>query len=197
MEIMSPEEQPAIYRSKVEKWLFGRMEPCKLQIMQPDLQNIYFNCRLINPKLQYIGNKCYGFTCTVQCDAPWAWQVERTYSFVSFEEAIRHYNDSDNTDYTYPRLWFKMKPTIMEMGEVSLINETDNNREFRFTGLAANEEITVDCERQIITSSTGLLRSENFNKKFFRLVSGLNVLHIGGEASGLRMTYSNARKVGG
>jgi len=39
--------------------------------------------------------------------------------------------------------------------------------------------------------------SEIFNKKFLRLVSGVNDLRITGDFESIEMKYRNARKVGG
>ena len=205
IEFVSEDELPGIMRSKISKWLFGRMNYCKLQIVQRDLQDIYFNCHLIDPQLTYVGNYCHGIKCKVQCDAPWAWQNEKSYVISPAEEDMtdaisyvwRHYNDSDDTDYTYPVLEFKMKNRVVGEGRCSIVNEDDNDREFLFSKLQPNEIITVDCRHQSIESSTGLLRSENFNKKFLRLVSGVNRLKLTGEFEYLKMTYKNARKVGG
>ena len=205
LELVSEDELSGIMRSKISKWLFGRMDFCKLQIVQRDLQDVYFNCHLIDPQLTYIGNYCHGISCKVQCDAPWAWQYEKTYEISPSKEEMtdaisytwRHYNDSDNTDYTYPVIEFKMNDSFVGKGRCSIINENDNGREFLFNELSPGEIVIVDCESKTISSSTGLLRSENFNKKFLRLVSGVNTLQFIGEFSYFKMTYKNARKVGG
>lgn len=197
LSVMSESPITAINRSKIEKWLFGRMSPCKLQIIQPDLQSVYFNCYLLEPNVIYIGNVAYGFTFTVECDAPWAWQLPKTYMKADFSEVWRFYNDSDNTDYTHPYVRLKMKDSLIGDGSISIINQTDNNRTTSFSGLHAGEELTIDCSSQIIISSERRLISEFFNKKFFRLVPGVNNIQVDGELEYLKITYSNARKVGG
>lgn len=205
IELISEDEISGIFRSKISQWLFSRMGYCKLQIVQRDLQDIYFNCHLIDPVFTYIGNICHGISCKVRCDAPWAWQNEKTYSvsptIEEMTEAIsytwRHYNDSDDTDYTYPIIEFKMRDRFYGKGRCSIINESDNDREFLMENLSTNEIITIDGRNQTIESSTGLLRSENFNKKFLRLVAGINSLKLTGEFAYLKITYRNARKVGG
>lgn len=208
IELISEDEIPAIMRSKISKWLFGRMDYCKLQIVQRDLQDVYFNCHLVDPQYIYIGNYCHGLTCKVQCDAPWAWQFDKTFKVDNEGKwdnvesyTWQHYNDSDDTDYTYPIVKFKVNESTQRTASqspiVSIINVDDKNREFAFYDLKNGEEITIDCRNQTIESSTKLLRSENFNKKFFRLVPGINKLQLKGEFSYFEMTYKNARKVGG
>ena len=201
IEFVSEDEIPSVMRSKISKWLFSRMNYCKLQIIQRDLQDIYFNCHLVDPIFTYIGNYCHGISCKVKCDAPWAWQNQKTFTKVLTDEdrettnpvLWRHYNDSDDTDYTYPLIEF----TTISAGDYSIVNENDNNREFRFEGLQANETIKVDCRNQTIESSMRILRSKNFIKKFFRLVSGVNNLKLSGAFESLTIKYKNARKVGG
>lgn len=197
MEVASESPIIAINRSKIEKWLFGRINPCKLQIVQPDLQTVYFYGYLLDPKALYIGNHCYGFKFTMECDAPWAWQISKTYAYTDMKKPWKFYNDSDNTDYTYPLMEIQIGKTILGNGDLSIVNHNDGGREFLLKGLHANEKITVDCRLQKIISSEKRLLSEFFNKKFFRLVSGINLIQIAGDAQCVRLTYSNARKVGG
>ena len=197
MEIASETPIAGINRSKIQKWLFGRMKPCHLQIVQADLQDIYFNCYLTNASTIYIGNYCYGLKFTVDCDAPWGWQIARTYTQRQFNDIWRFYNNSDNTDYTYPILEFKLKQYLITDGDVSITNITDNNRKFELLNCYPGEVIKVDCQRQIISSSRNRLLSEFFNKKFFRLLPSQNEIDISGELEYLSLTYSDARKVGG
>lgn len=197
MEIASETPIAGINRSKIQKWLFGRMKPCHLQIVQTDLQDIYFNCYLTNASTTYIGNYCYGFKFTVECDAPWAWQIARTYTQKQFNDIWRFYNNSDNTDYTYPILEFKLKQYLITDGDISITNITDNNRKFELLNCYPGEVIKVDCQRQIISSSRNRLLSGFFNKKFFRLLPSQNEIDINGELEYLSLTYSDARKVGG
>lgn len=203
MEVVSEKPLYGLKRSKIQKWLFGRTKPCKLQIIQSDLQDIYFNCFLTDSSLIYLTNECYGFRFTVECDAPWAWQLPKTYTFrrpaeaTRFTQKIHFYNDSDDTDYTYPLIEMQASSTLMNDGEVSIINHSDDGRTFSFTQLKKDEVVTVDNEIQLLSSSEGRLLSENFNKNFFRLLPGANELEINGEIQYLKITYSNARKVGG
>lgn len=197
IEVASEKPIIAINRSKIEKWLFGRINPCKLQIVQPDLQTVYFYGYLLEPKALYIGNQCHGFSFKMECDAPWAWQISKSYTYRDVKALWKFYNDSDNTDYTYPLLEIQIGSRIIGNGDFSIVNHNDGGREFLIKGLTANEKVTVDCRLQKIVSSKNRLLSESFNKKFFRLVSGINLIKIVGDAEYIRLTYSNARKVGG
>lgn len=210
LELISEDEIVGALRSKISKWLFGRMTYCKLQIVQRDLEDVYFNCHLLNPTFIYIGNRCHGVKCSVECDAPWAWQNTKTYQITDLKgkgmtDALtvhwNHYNDSDDADYTYPVLEFKMASSFVGNGRCSITNATDDGREFAFKNMIPGEVVTVDCRSQAMLSSKGTQRgkslSEDFNKHFFRLLPGANDIELVGEFEYLKMSYANARKVGG
>jgi phage-related protein len=189
----------ATKRGRISKWLFGQNSYKKLQIFQDDLNDIYFNCLLTNPEATYIGNLGYAIKATVVCDAPWAWEFPKTTSasfagdnFVNY--AFSYYNGSDNSDYEYPI----MAVTLNGVGaSFNFINVTDSNRTMAFDNLQVSETMTIDNYRQIISSSTGLLRMSNFNLKWFRLLPGVNSLNIQGQVRSFSITNQAARKVGG
>lgn len=184
-----------IQLAKIQRWLFGKRNYSKLQILQCDLDTVYFNCFLLNPTVTSVGNMPYSFTCKVVCDAPWAWEFpkRKTFSSSLFETDVVFYNDSDNTDYMYPYNEFTLNALTSSL---KVVNYSDNGRIAEFVNLVPNETITLDNQKQIITSSTGLNRLGNFNKNWFRLVSGVNKLRIVGGLEASTMTYQNARKVG-
>lgn len=179
----------------LESWLFGQMDYKKLQIIQCDLDNVYFNCFLKNPQVTTIGNIPYAFTCTVVCDSPWAWEFPRTKVSATseVETNIEFYNYSDDSDYLYPIVEFTLD---INTTDIKVINISDDNREFIMTGLLPNETIYADNSLEILTSSTGLNRLPNFNGKWYRYVRGLNKIKIVGGLSSYKVTYQLARKVG-
>lgn len=203
-------EQPlsAEMRSVIEGWLFGQLGYKKLQIVQDDLLNVYFNCFLTNPQIYYVGNVAYGFTCKVICDLPWGLEfsksLTRTYGGGVANETIVFFNGSANNDYLFPIFDF----AVSAVGNsITVTNNSDNARIFAFTGLTANSVINVDNDLKIIqeTLGGGLLVPfatnvniiSKFNKNWFRLVPGYNQIQISGGISYLTMTYQFARKVGG
>lgn len=191
LEPLSADDQRAIQR-----WLFGHNQYKKLQIQQCDYYNYYFNCILTDPVITTIGNLPYQFTCTVICDAPWAWEFPRTISIPNnvYDYTYVYNNISDNNDYTYPYITFTTNTTT---NTVQVINKRDNNSGFTMRNINTRETITMDGEHGIITSSTGLLRFENFSGNFLRLLPGLNPINILGITTQFKMTVHNARKVSG
>jgi hypothetical protein len=205
-------------RSNIEKWLLGSNTYTPLQIIQEDISDTIFSCIFTKSEVKYIGNLSVGLTLHGVCNAPWGYtfpsSLIKTYGAgVITSETFNFYNYSDDSDYNYPIIAF----TTNSLADTFIIsNATDltgtqtlsspfgggtstvvaGPRVFSFTGLSANETITVDCYKQTIVSSTGLKRISNFNKRFFRLLQGNNTLTIGGGISNFTMTYSFAKKVG-
>ena len=66
-----------------------------------------------------------------------------------------------------PIINFKLTPNNRNF---SIINKSDGRREFKFSNLLGSEKITVDNKHQIITSSSGMFRLDNFNKNYFNLM---------------------------
>ncbi|MDH6674229.1 hypothetical protein M2277_004921 [Paenibacillus sp. LBL] len=83
-------------------------------------------------------------------------------------------------DYTLkPEMWI----TKVGNGDISIVNMTDNNREFKFTGLIDGETVYLHNEREYIETSLALVyRYDNFNDNFLELLRGINVLRVNGDA---------------
>lgn len=194
----SERELSSVDLTLIQKWLFGHSMYKKLQIVQADMDNVYFNCFLKNPTVYKVGNKIQGINATVLCDAPWGWTFEKTlsndYVIANVNDVIVFNNTSDDNDYLYPEIEFTMNSTG---GDLTIENQNDDNRQFVFTGLSADEVMTIDNDRNIISSSTGLRRLSTFNKKWFRFAPELNTLAVSGNISNLTFTYQLARKLSG
>lgn len=70
--------------------------------------------------------------------------------------------------------------TKVGAGDISIFNQTNGNLEFKFTGLNDQEELTVYNDEEIIESSTGLYRYDNFNDNYLNILRGTNNLNIVG-----------------
>lgn len=180
----------------ISRWLFGHLVPKKLQIIQDDMRELYYNCFLTNPKNVFISDMAYGVECDVVCDAPFAYDRERknTYVIGSKPTKIIFNNQSSNNDYLYPTIWFK---TTKANATVKITNHTDNEHVVELTGLDNYESITMDSAKGIITSSTGKRRLANTNYNFLRFLPNLNRLTVEGDIDKIVVTYQNMRKVGG
>jgi len=197
----SDEEIDASQFELIQKWLFSNTTYKKFQIDQYDIQDIYFDAILNNPKIQRVGNIIQGFSCSVECNSPFAYKFPKTTTYAYTASSVNanetYYNGSDDSgNYLYPNLVITMNNFN---GDISIINHSDiNDRAFTFTGLLANEVLTINCGLQTIESSTGLKRLSHSNKKFLRLVPGVNNLNIVGNVSSIAMTNQwIAKKISG
>jgi len=198
------DEITGIDRGFIERWLLGRNTYLPLQICQDDISNVYFNVIFTSAQNKYIGKIQRGLTLSAQCDAPYGFEEEKTTSYqVEGDGVVTNLsfdfdNQSDDTDYLYPTLSF----VTNDIGSsISLVNNSDDGRAFEFGGdgyspISPNETITVNNYLQTIVSDSGLRRLSKFNKKWFRLKSGINSLTLVGGLSSFEITYKFAKKIG-
>jgi len=169
-------------RHAIESWLIGKSTYLPLRIVQDDISDIVYNCIITKSSQNYVGNLNYGLNLHVKCNSPWAEQLQptltKTFSGGLYSTTFTYLNSSAYNGYNYPTITFTMDVTATYF---SIINASDSNREFRFTTLTPLETITVDNDREMITSSiAGQLRMSNFNGNFFRLIQGSNSLTVSG-----------------
>jgi hypothetical protein len=197
--VMSVNAISADSRNLIEKWLLGHMNYKMLQFVQCDMDDVYFNAILTKGENIYLGNLNYGFTLHVVCDSPWGWKfpITTTYSYTGesvVNVTVNFYNSSANNDYTYPIVEFDLNIVGTSF---TLTNVTDSNRVFEFTNMSYNEHVITDCSKKTIISSTGLYRLSHFNKNFFRLLPGNNVLNVLSGIGIFSITTQDAVKIGG
>lgn len=185
-------ERPMV--EAIQQWLFGHKEYKKLQILQCDMYDVYYNCILNQGSVIAVGNNIKGFQCNVICDSPWAWGMGEKYYTRSLigESIITVTNSSDDNGYLYPDLSF-YSPILQS--NVKIINITDNNRESVFSSLFSGESITMKNDIKFTSSNMENLQ-ERFNGVYLRLLRGANKLKIIGNLENITITYVPARKVG-
>ena len=181
----------------IQAWLFSQRKYKKLFIIQPDMTNSYYNCFFNNPEITQVGNSIVGYRASVVCDSPYGWRFPKTltnnYTGVTVDSTFTFYNSSDDKGaYLYPSLILTMNSSG---GNITITNQSDSSRVTSFTGLSSGEIITTDSSLQTLSSSTDLKRMSNFNKKFLRLIPGVNVLRVQGNIQKLEMTYQFVAKI--
>lgn len=161
-------------------WLTDRKEYCDLVIDQPDMERVRYRCIITDLEvLEHSGNK-WAMQATVHCDSPYGYLLPQTFEYVLDGE----------TDILLPSRSSINRPFYpvmqIEMGEsktLSIVNHSDNDREFTLTDLPhANEIITLNGETGILTGDSGLNLYPYCNFKFPRLSRGDNILTIKGAA---------------
>lgn len=182
--------------TQVKDWLGGPLQFSQLQICAENFNSFYFNCYIeLKEDLIYNGGY-YGVTGEVHCDAPFAWEFERTktYNLTAGSTNNLYFNNvSADSELLRPLITI----TMGSAGDFSLTDVQNNNSITSFTGLSAGEVLTLDNLYGIITSSTGLRRVSNFNKIFLKMPKGQNKLIVTGNAVKLQITYTNAKRLGG
>ena len=179
---------PDAPRREIIRWLLGRNTYRKLKIHQIDMEEYEFNCAFTSLDIVYARGHCVGFNVTAMFDSPYAYGKPRVMKVTGTGEkkTIKFINASDLVDgYVYPKVTFTVKQNTSDKA-ITILNKTDDvARPFEFGALTANEQVTVDNELRIITSSVSGDKLSSFNKNWLRLRQGVNELDvtINGEAT--------------
>ncbi len=166
----------------IAAWLTGHNQRKWLTIVQDDMEYYRYKCFISELKLITDGNMPWAFSCKVTCDSPFAYSLPEEYAYTVSNETASFilFNRSKFSGYYRPNMMI----TTSGGGTISIVNQSDNNRTFKFTSLPGSEkEIYIDNKNQIISGSTGLNLYPYFNMKFMRLVHGDNKLSITGNAT--------------
>jgi hypothetical protein len=98
---------------------------------------------------------------------------------VSFEFEPVLIFDNKGDSVCQPEVWI----TKNGNGDISLINTSKGNEEFKFVNLVDNETVYVNSEREYIeTSFNATYRYSNFNDTYLNLPIGMNVFQVKGSA---------------
>lgn len=141
---------------------------------------IYYCIPINSIDIIHNGLKQGYLTLTFRCDAPWAYSpfyTTEVYDYSTNTDGIVLSLSNDGDLPLRPEVWI----TKVGDGDISIINQSNNNTEFKFVGLVDGEVVYVDNENEYITSSlSGVYRYSNFNDNYLELVLGANNLLIVG-----------------
>jgi len=209
-------ELSAMEDSAISSWLFGSMGYKKLQILQPDMQYVYFNCIFKDKSTIRVGNIIRGYTATIVCDGPFAWESAQRTFYKDYNSAnsgiglvtdeIVIVNSSDNADYTFPSLSFSTNNG--QTPYLQIINTTDSaSRAFFLSPIESGGPYSIDNDLQIISSGDynmfpafvhynedGTINNDT-SYNWLRLVKGKNILNISGYIRDLTISFRCARKI--
>lgn len=200
VEFYSEDPIPRQKVSEIERWLFGLSSYKKFEIVQEDMEGIYFNCLFVNAIISTIGNLVVGFHATCVCDAPWAWGKEVTHRKENITSTMIVNNTSDNTRYTKPFITITFNSNY---DEVYIENENMNSANWStftsnamlFEDVVAGEVIEINTDLRLITSTRPDIVNR-FNGKYMYLLQGINTIHVSNSISEIVIKYTPARKVG-
>lgn len=178
--LVREEEWDIDTRLGVSRWLFqDKYKP----FISTDNVGVVYNCMAVDrPEKILVGNVPRLIEITFRCDAPWAWSPTYVSQYdLSNNNTITILNIANQSNinkYYRPEIQFK----TIEAGDVTLKNLSDGGREFKFTGLSANETIYTNNElRQLETDIPSVYRLNNFNRNWFRLNYGINQIQVTGK----------------
>lgn len=110
-------------------WLTGHQQYKWLEFVDGD-HYVRYKCHLNNMQSVYINGLPTAFTCDVECDGQFAYEYPTVneYTVDSTEAYIEYFNKSAYNGYLYPKLELAFSD---DCNSISILNESDNNREFR------------------------------------------------------------------
>ncbi len=182
----------------IYKWLLNQPNYEKLFVENND--GYYYNCIFTNAS--YIeangaeGWGIYGIKATMKCDSTFMWKdMEVSYDNAELKDVVSHNNITDIREYTYPTLIIRVGEAG---GDIIVQNISDNNRLTQFTGTSAGDTLTLSYFPAFVKSECNnnpQLVYESFNKKFFRLLQGINKIGIVGDIASITLKYTIGRLV--
>lgn len=165
----------------IAMWLTGYQDYQWLSIEQPDLAHVQFKCLITKLTPLHHGWLPVAFEAEVVCDGPYAYGLPFEYQYrIDNKTEILFRNDSSVREYIRPVLTYRTTTG----GTLSIVNQSDNRREFKIDGIPANSYSVIDNENGVIYEQNSLKNLyEGFNLNFFRLVYGDNNLTVSGNGT--------------
>lgn len=184
---------------RVYQVFFNQPHFKELRVIRENMEDIYMRCIFTNPKRHEYGingdSGVVGFSATMTLDSPWARTAEKTVTLTPDANGKAFiYNDSDSRDYIYPNAEITLLNNNTGYNcQTFITNQSDQVLEYNgsvsvtsyyttINSLAGDvsETITMRPKLGSITTdepdnSNGTLPITRSNKRFIRLVHGVNI----------------------
>lgn len=111
-------------------WLTGHQQYKWLEYVDGD-HYVRYKCHLNNMKTVYINGLGVAFTCDVECDGQFGYEYPVDTVLTAYSDDTHEFdlvNRSSYNGYLFPKLKLEMSDSC---NGLSIINESDNNREFK------------------------------------------------------------------
>ena len=146
-------------------WLTGHQQYKWLEFVDGD-HYVRYKCHLNNMKSVYINGLPVAFTCDVECDGQFAYEYPTSYQYDidNTEALIEFFNKSSYNGYLYPKMTINFGD---DCNSFSIINESDNDREFKINYF--DRAITDTTSNELIEDTTlaeKISESEEQNEDF-------------------------------
>mgnify|MGYP004665687915 FL=1 len=163
---------------KIASWLTGHRGYRWLEIVQGDLAHVRYRCCITDLQAVEISGRHWGFSCKVTCDSPYGYLAPENFSYtVNNTATVTLHSRSSINDPYFPVIQIQQSGVT----DFSIKNVTDNNREFKLTGIPTGSgNILLDSDHGVLTCAAGLNLYPYCNFKFPRLLRGDNELILAG-----------------
>lgn len=180
---------------RLNKWL------CKpswkwLQIDQTDLSEIYYYCIINNPeKVDISGyNGAIKYDVTCDCHHAWSRLYKKPYTTVNGTLTVNLNHSFDYDEYIlHPQLIITSLSSIAQT--ISIKNNTTNET-LSLEECVLNEQITIDCKNDKLSSSTDRVLISKWNKSGISFIDGNNQLVLTGDFK-VEFQYRLPIRIGG
>jgi len=227
IEIVAEEPLDPHEMRELEKWLFNQKRYRALYVDMDDIKyegldtvnnqaiGEYLNCIFLNAKKIEGNGGIMGWSCTIQCDCPMAWQDktkivfstestprtgEEGYTFPiptdgTNQRIVEVIVDTDINDYTYPTVTLD----IVSNSDTSVVNLSDSatrRTEFvQFSNSSSVSTIIMDGELNQLSGagSAGDYYSAFSERNFIRLKDGLNKIALSENIEYISFEWQNMR----
>lgn len=140
-------------------------------------EDIAYKIRVINVKYQLVTGRVAAIILEMEADSQFGYSREQSISqYVSANTAYNIYTPMNDDIHNY--LLPVVKFTASSSGQWTLTNQTDNSWQSIMKNVGSGETITIDSQREIITTSSSSHRSTilaDFNLRFPRMISPKSV----------------------
>lgn len=209
-EIVSENEpiDPAQIR-EIEKWLFKDLAYKKLyidiydsnyewaEVVDGKILQTYLCCKFVKPAKIEGNGGIMGWSFTVECDAPIAWQDAMTKTFDLSSSTSQYVTldvDTDIDDYVYPTVTVKTKSG--DAADLQIVNITDDAyRLTTFVSMSGGTTIVIDGEHNMLSGDSTNYYEKFKNKNFIRLVNGENKLSVSDNVESISFEWQNMRRL--
>jgi phage-related protein len=175
---------------EVARWLNAEYYKPFFTLDAPD--RIYYCMLTSSSKLLHNGLLSGYITIEMRCDSPYTYTPQYLSPLYDYSTNVVNGTNLTFTNFgdtiCRPEVWI----VKVGDGDVSIINNTDGGREFKFTGLSDGETVYVSSEREHIeTDKSNTYRYDNFNDNYLKMVRGVNSLVVKGNCKvQFRYTFS-------
>lgn len=182
--------------SSILRWLNRKDGYYKFRLIQKDFENIYTLANFNVTKIEMAG-QVYGLELTMHTLFPYLLEDSACMEFETFShnETFSIYDHSDQTGHIYPNV----KITCKAAGDLHISNSMEEHRITILNKCMEGEEITLNGDAFLISSSAGRAIQEDFNFVFPRIANTFEQRNNDITVSlpcRLQLEWSPIRKVG-